>query len=66
LAVLALAVGLSWHQQARSRALLAESVAAMSVLAELPDLEALAEFELVYHLPTGPLPDEQELTRAFE
>lgn len=65
-AVLAFAVGLSWHHQARSRALLADSVAAMSVLAELPDLEALAEFELVYHLPTGPLPDEQELARAFE
>ena len=66
IAVLVLAVGLSWHQHARERARLAESVAAMATLAELPDLEALAEFEVVYHLPTGPLPDAQELARAFE
>ena len=66
IAVLLLAVGLSWHQQVRQRARLAESVAAMAALAELPDLEALAEFEVVYHLPTGPLPDVQELARAFE
>ena len=66
IAVLVLAVGLSWHQHARERVRLAESVAAMATLAELPDLEALAEFEVVYHLPTGPLPDAQELARAFE
>ena len=66
LAVLVVGLGLSWHREARSRALLADRVAALSALAELPDLEALAEFELVYHLPTGPLPDEQELARAFE
>ena len=66
LAALPVVLGLFWHREARERARLAESVAAMSALAELPDLEALAEFELVYHLPTGPLPDEQELARAFE
>ena len=66
LAALAVVFGLSWHREVRGRARLAESVAAMFVLAELPDLEALAEFELVYHLPTGPLPDDQELARAFE
>lgn len=66
LAVLLVAIGLSLHGQARERARLADSAAAMSALAELPDLEALAEFELVYHLPSGPLPDEQELAEAFE
>lgn len=66
LAVVAATLGLAWQREARNRALLAESVAALSALAELPDLEALAEFELVYHLPTGPLPDEQELAKAFE
>lgn len=66
IAVMALAVGLSWRQQVQERARLAESCAAMAALAELPDLEALAEFEVVYHLPTGPLPDVQELARAFE
>lgn len=65
-AALVMAIGVSRHQEARERARLAESVAAMSALVELPDLEALAEFELVYHLPTGPLPDERELAKAFE
>lgn len=66
LVIVAATLGLAWQREARHRALLAESVAALSPLAELPDLEALAEFELVYHLPTGPLPNEQELAKAFE
>lgn len=66
LAVAAVALGIPWGQAARERARLAESVAAMSALADLPELEALAEFDLVYNLPSGPLPDEQELARAFE
>ncbi len=65
-AVLLAAIGISLYGQARERARLADSAVAMSALAEVPDLEALAEFELVYHLPSGPLPDEQELAKAFE
>jgi anti-sigma factor RsiW len=54
------------QQQAQARARLAESVAAMSDLAAWPDLAALADFEAVYYLPTGPLPKEADLAQAFE
>ncbi|MBE7503098.1 MAG: hypothetical protein HS113_23010 [Verrucomicrobiales bacterium] len=67
-AVLLLGAGIAvpLQQQAQTRARLAESVAAMSDLAAWPDLAALADFEAVYYLPTGPLPKEAELAQAFE
>lgn len=67
-AVLLLGAGIAvpLQQQAQARARLAESVAAMSDLAAWPDLAALADFEAVYYLPTGPLPKEAELAQAFE
>lgn len=67
-AVLLLGAGIAipLQQQAQARARLAESVAALSELAAWPDLAALADFEAVYYLPTGPLPKEAELAQAFE
>lgn len=67
-AVLLLGAGIALplQQKAQARARLAESVAAVSDLAAWPDLAALADFEAVYYLPTGPLPNEAELAQAFE
>jgi anti-sigma factor RsiW len=64
-AALALAVGAVVYERRQAHQRMAESLAAMSVLAELPNFEALADFEVVLHLPTGPLPDDQELAEAF-
>jgi anti-sigma factor RsiW len=69
-AAVVLAVALTgWHlnHRAQVRARVAESVAALSTLADdLPSVEALAEFDLVMSLPDGPLPDVQDLARALE
>lgn len=65
-ALAAILVSVQLRQQAQYRARMAESVAAMSALADLPSVEALADFEVVYHLPSGPMLDEQELAQAFE
>lgn len=65
-AVMAVVLSVQWRQSAMSRARMAESVAAMSALADLPSVEALADFEVVYHLPSGPMLDEHELAQALE
>ncbi len=65
-AVVAVVLSVQWRQAAISRARMAESVAAMSALADLPSVEALADFEVVYHLPSGPMLDEHELAQALE
>ncbi len=69
-AVVLLAVALgSWEflQHRREQARLAESIRVVSALAgDLPDAAALAEFEVVLHLPDGPLPDLEALARALE
>ena len=65
-AVAAAVIAVQFQQRMAERGRLAESVAALSALADLPGLEALAEFDLVYSLPDGPLPDVQELARALE
>lgn len=68
-AVLALAATLVVVQvqhRASERRQLAESVATVASLAEVPTPEALANFEVIFRLPTGPLPDERELARALE
>ncbi len=64
---LALLVGVPWWQQHREQVRLREALAAAAALAgELPDPAALAEFDLVLHLPEGPLPDLETLALAFE
>jgi anti-sigma factor RsiW len=63
-AVAVLAVQL--QHRAAERARLAEGLAAFSALAEVPGVEALADFDLVYSLPDGPLPEDQGLARALE
>ncbi len=65
-ALAAVLVSVELRREAQYRARMAESVAAMSALADLPSVEALADFEVVYHLPSGPLLNEQELAQAFE
>lgn len=63
---LALFLAVHARHRAVERTHLAESVATLAPLAELPSLEALGEFDLVYNLPEGPLPDLEELARALE
>jgi anti-sigma factor RsiW len=65
-AVAVAVLAVQFQQRAAERARLAESVAALSALADLPGFDALADFDLVYSLPAGPLPDAQELARALE
>lgn len=66
--VLAGLLGLWQHQQhLRERTRLAESIVAITDLTgNLPDVAALAEFDLVLYLPEGPLPDPEALARALE
>jgi anti-sigma factor RsiW len=45
---------------------MAESAVTVASLAEIPSAEALANFEVISRLPTGPLPDERDLARALE
>lgn len=63
-AVAVLAVQL--QHRAAERARLAEGLAALSALAEVPGVEALADFDLVYSLPDGPLAEDRGLARALE
>lgn len=68
LVLLAIALGL-WQLQLhrREQVRVADSLAALAELAEqLPDVSALAEFDLVLNLPEGPLPDPETLARALE
>ncbi len=68
LALLAVALGL-WQLQhhRREQGRVADSLVTLAALAEeLPDVSALAEFDLVLHLPEGPLPDPEMLARALE
>jgi hypothetical protein len=59
--------GWQFQQHRREQARLAESILAVSTLAgDLPDAAALAEFDVVLHLPDGPLPDLEALARALE
>lgn len=63
----ALLGGWQFEQHRREQARLVESIRAVSTLAGgLPDAAALAEFDVVLHLPEGPLPDLEALARALE
>jgi hypothetical protein len=67
LALLVLALGV-WQlqQQRREHGRVTESLVTLAALAEeLPDVSALREFDLVLHLPEGPLPDPDTLARAL-
>lgn len=64
---LALVVGVSSWRQQREKDRLREALAtAAALVGGLPDPGALAEFDLVLHLPEGPLPELDALARAFE
>lgn len=66
-AALALLAGVPWWQHQREQAHLRKALATAAALAdELPDPTTLAEFELVLHLPEGPLPDLETLAQALE